>query len=167
MRTHPTFNIGEPLAYFLTWTTYGTWLPGDERGWNRKGEPEIQPPNPLFVEMAQSRMKEPAFTLSATPRSLVEETIRRHCEIRGWSLHALNVRTNHVHVVVTAAGYPPETVCEQFKTWCTRRLKEVESTRSRFWTEGGSCRWINLEADLEAAVVYVIEAQDRKGVQNG
>ena len=33
-----TFNLGEPLAYFLTWTTYGTWLPGDERGWNRKGE---------------------------------------------------------------------------------------------------------------------------------
>jgi hypothetical protein len=22
----------DPLAYFLTWTTYGTWLPGDERG---------------------------------------------------------------------------------------------------------------------------------------
>ena len=30
------FNTGEPLAYFLTWTTYGTWLPGDERGWSRK-----------------------------------------------------------------------------------------------------------------------------------
>jgi hypothetical protein len=25
-------NRDEPLAYFLTWTTYGTWLPGDERG---------------------------------------------------------------------------------------------------------------------------------------
>ncbi len=23
----------EPLGYFLTWVTYGTWLPGDERGW--------------------------------------------------------------------------------------------------------------------------------------
>ena len=25
--------VPEPLAYFLTWPTYGTWLPGDERGW--------------------------------------------------------------------------------------------------------------------------------------
>ena len=25
--------LPEPLAYFLTWPTYGTWLPGDERGW--------------------------------------------------------------------------------------------------------------------------------------
>ena len=25
--------LPEPLAYFLTWPIYGTWLPGDERGW--------------------------------------------------------------------------------------------------------------------------------------
>ena len=23
----------DPLAFFITWTTYGTWLPGDDRGW--------------------------------------------------------------------------------------------------------------------------------------
>jgi hypothetical protein len=73
------------------------------------------------------------------------------------------VRTNHVHVVVTAADYRPETVRDQFKSWCTRRLKEAGATRTRFWTEGGSCRWINTEAALEAAVGYVLEAQDRKG----
>ena len=22
-----------PMALFLTWTTYGSWLPGDDRGW--------------------------------------------------------------------------------------------------------------------------------------
>jgi hypothetical protein len=96
MTVHSTFNIGEPLAYFLTWTTYGTWLPGDERGWHRKGAPEILPPNALFVETAQSQLKEPSFTLSATSRTLVEETIRRHCEIRGWPLHALNEESRHL-----------------------------------------------------------------------
>ena len=59
MTVHSTFNTGEPLAYFLAWTTYGTWLPGDERGRNRKGEREILPPNALFVEMAQSQLKVP------------------------------------------------------------------------------------------------------------
>jgi hypothetical protein len=28
--------MDEPLAYFLTWTAYGSWLPGDERGWVAK-----------------------------------------------------------------------------------------------------------------------------------
>jgi predicted nucleic acid-binding protein len=26
----------DPLALFLTWTTYGSWLSGDERGWVEK-----------------------------------------------------------------------------------------------------------------------------------
>jgi hypothetical protein len=25
------------LAYFITWTTYGTWLHGDARGWIMSG----------------------------------------------------------------------------------------------------------------------------------
>jgi REP element-mobilizing transposase RayT len=93
---------------------------------------------------------------------MVEDAIREHCDIRNWSLHAVNARTNHVHVVVTATGTRPESVRDQFKAWCTRRLKADVPTRARFWTEGGSCRWINQEADLEAAVLYVVEAQDRK-----
>ena len=23
----------DPIAFMFTWSTYGTWLPGDERGW--------------------------------------------------------------------------------------------------------------------------------------
>ena len=25
----------DPIAYFITWTCYGTYLPGDHRGWTR------------------------------------------------------------------------------------------------------------------------------------
>ena len=157
------FNTGEALAYFLTWTTYGTWLPGDERGWNDKHEPGLKPPNPLFVEMAESRMTEPAFYLSPRNRQIVEDTIRKHCDVRKWVLHAVNARTSHVHVVVTAPGYGPETVRDQFKAWCTRKLKAAGESRTNYWTERASCRWINHEDDLESAVVYVVEAQDRKG----
>ncbi|MDA1049536.1 MAG: hypothetical protein O3C40_03530 [Planctomycetota bacterium] len=28
--------LDDSLALFLTWTTYGSWLPGDERGWVEK-----------------------------------------------------------------------------------------------------------------------------------
>ena len=52
MSTLSTFNTGEPLAFLLTWTTYGTWSPGDERGWNRKGKPGAHLPNALFVELS-------------------------------------------------------------------------------------------------------------------
>ena len=35
------------LAYYFTWNTYGSWLPGDRRGWVRKRKNSdriIQPP---------------------------------------------------------------------------------------------------------------------------
>jgi hypothetical protein len=164
MSTHAPFNPEEPLAYFLTWTTYGTWLPGDDRGWHRKDVPDVQPANPSFTRTARSRMKETDFALSQRHRDLVEATIRRHSEIRRWTLHAVNARTNHVHVVVTAVGYRPETVRDQYKAWCTRKLKDAGVARHDFWTEGGSRRCINDEASLESAITYVLEAQDRKGL---
>ena len=159
------FNAGDPIAYFLTWTVYGTWLPGDDRGWNKKGEGEIQESNPLCEETSEARMSEASFFLTEPDRNDVQDTIRKHCGIRGWKLHAVNARSNHVHVVVTAAGYRPETVRDQFKAWCTRRLKQSYRGRQKFWTEGASCRWINVEDDLDAAIQYTLEAQDRKGLE--
>ena len=115
------FNAGDPAAYFITWTSYGTWLPGDDRGWWRKGQ--LQEPNELFYEMASGELEETPFTLSAEDRDLVKKTIARHCQIRGWKLHTARARSNHVHVVVTASGYKPKTVRDQLKAWCTRELK--------------------------------------------
>lgn len=154
------FNLDEPLGYFITWTTYGTWLSGDDRGWNRRGEPGPLPPSPLLVEINRTRMKETEFRLSPEARRIVEATVRKHCEIRGWFLHAVNPRSNHVHLVVTAAGYEPKKVRDQLKAWCTRRLKEAGVHRTRVWTEGGSCRWLNTDDELETAVVYVTDGQD-------
>ena len=55
---------------------------------------------------------------------------------------------------------------DQFKAWCTRKLKKREeslnhSPRSNWWTQRGSKRWLNDEANLASAMEYVIEAQDR------
>jgi REP element-mobilizing transposase RayT len=151
------FNTDEPIAYFMTWTTYGTWMPGDQRGWWRGHDFHRQ--NDLMCDMSVSNMKESAFTLSPDQRGIVEATLTRHCEIRSWALHTANARTNHIHVVVTAPGCTPKTVRDQFKAWCTRRLQPTSPTRERFWTEGASCRWINHEEDLQAAINYVNDAQ--------
>src|SRR5262247_2784418 len=89
----------DPLAYYLTWTTYGTWLPGDDRGWVKRGK-GFQFPDPIAKLEAQARMTEDACRLDPEQRKMVELTIADHCRIRGWELHARNCRSNHVHVVV-------------------------------------------------------------------
>ncbi|MBI4580165.1 MAG: transposase [Planctomycetes bacterium] len=146
--------MSAPIAYFLTWTTYGTWLSGDSRGWVRTGG-GVQEPDLILQERMRSRMKGESVVLDTIQRRTVDEVVRRHCDIRGWTLHALNVRTNHVHVVVSA-GIGPEEVLAQFKAWASRWLGKPAHQR---WTEHGSTRWINRVEDLEAAIRYTLEQQ--------
>ena len=161
--TERKFNHEEPIAYFLTWTTYGSWLPGDQRGWQSKDDVGVQPPSRRFESTAKGRMKEGPFLLTKKDRCAVADTVKSHCQIRGWLLHAVNARSNHVHVVVSATC-DPDTIVEQFKAWSSRKLKSDHSVRKRFWTEGSSKRWINHEDDLDSAIEYVLEAQDRNGL---
>lgn len=84
-------------------------------------------------------MAEPAITLDPQQRELVDDTIRCHCEIRHWSLHALNVRTNHVHVVITECAH--ESHVYQVETFASRgsrshgridaRIEAVEGIRQQ------------------------------------
>jgi hypothetical protein len=179
----PRWNDGDPLAYFLTWSTYGTWLPGDTRGWieYRHG---WRLPDPVLELESAARMTENACRLSIQQRRIVEAQIVETCQIRGWLLHAVNCRSNHLHVVVTANRHP-KIVRNQLKAWCTRRLKEAQrhelamtggrtrgnSTTPRilscavvrqcWWAERGSQRFINDEETLELAILYVREGQDK------
>ena len=153
--------LAEPLGLFLTWTTYGSWLPGDGRGWSRRGRRGL-PADWRRERAARELMAESACALDPEQRRLVKETIEDHCRFRTWSLHAASVRSNHVHVVVTAAGVAPADVRAQLKAWTTRRLREASPDRRRWWTEGGDIEFLDTEADVLAAAEYVLLAQDRK-----
>ncbi|QDT16930.1 transposase [Alienimonas californiensis] len=153
---------GEPLALFLTWTTYGTHLPGDARGWSQRGQRGL-PPHPQRERFAARRMAATPCVLNLAQRELVLETIRAHCRIRSWPLHAVAVRTNHVHVVLSAPQVDPPEVRRQLKASTARRLKEDQPRRDRWWTEGGDVQFLDTEADVADASEYVGTAQDRKG----
>ena len=155
------------IAYHLIWTTYGTWLHGDERSWVKWGEACVKSPDPERERAMRERMKEPAVILTEDQRCLVELTIRDHCRIRSWVLHAVNTRSNHIHVVVTAERDPDE-VMSQFKAWCSRRLSDAaglvgnvakKAGRRRWFTEGGDKRSIESEEYLANAISYVLEGQ--------
>jgi REP element-mobilizing transposase RayT len=155
------------LAYHITWTTYGTWLPGDARGWVRYGEFGIKPPDPQRESDARRRMAESAVTLTPEQRTLVEKTVADHCRVRGWHLHAVRARTNHVHVVVTAERDSRE-VMNQFKAWCSRKLSDAaglvspvakKAGRRHWFTEGGDRELIDSEEYLRNAITYVLERQ--------
>jgi len=154
--------VNDTITVFITWTTYGTWLPGDARGWRRR-QGGCQPPRPLLENWCRKKMKGEAVLLEPNDREAVEEACRKHCLHRGWQLLAVNARTNHVHVVV-AADASPQTVRDQLKANCTGALRRQAEPLNveRTWTRGGDCEILDTDDEIEAAVLYVIEAQDRK-----
>lgn len=150
----------DPIAYFLTWVTYGTWLPGDARGWV-KYRAGGQLPDPIRELEAKSRMTADACILTSEQRRAVEVQIGETCAHRAWTLHTVNCRSNHVHVVVTADVNDPEKIRIDLKAWATRALKKkFDRMRENWWAERGSIRYINREDDLEAAILYVRDGQD-------
>ena len=157
----------DPAAFFITWTTYGSWLPGDTRGWtDSRGEMHL-PAERLRASVAR-RLAQDTVTLEGAGRAAVRQSIETLCRIRGWQLHAVDCRSQHVHVVITASGRTPEAVMQQLKMWASRALEAAEEesrgsrpSNLRWWTRGGSLRRVFGERDLDAVVTYVKECQDK------
>ena len=155
-----------PIAYLLTWRTYGTWLHGDKR-WsvgrtknNRYGESKIEPSKPLLEVMSELSSVE-TFTLDAAQRDVVDETIREVCRFREYTLHALNVRSNHAHAVV-AKAVKPEKIVNDFKAYATRALRRKWQIlyAQKVWSRGASTRYLWKPKHVEAAVDYVLYCQE-------
>jgi REP element-mobilizing transposase RayT len=153
-----------PPAYFITFTTYGTRLHGDERGsvnrWhNRFGEPALEP-RPGLEEAEFAGLKSPPVVLDAAKREATYSAIRERCAFKEWELHALNVRTNHVHAVVSAQERV-ELVMNSFKARATRAMRErgLIAPGLPVWTRHGSTRLLWNQKQIEGASVYVIDGQ--------
>lgn len=102
-------------------------------------------------------MSHESVVLNHAMRVAAEAAMRHHCAFRGWTLHALNLRTNHVHAVVSAGEVPAAAVAGQLKAWATRMLREqrLASPDARIWARHSSTRMVWTEQDLVEAVDYV------------
>ncbi|MEP7148902.1 MAG: transposase [Acidobacteriota bacterium] len=154
-----------PIAFFVSFRTYGTWLHGDERGsidrfHNAYRSPYVEP-NEKWLEYNRAKLKSPPFKLNAQARKVVEASVRNVCEYRGWHLYALNVRTNHAHSVVHNSGQSSISVLNAFKAYATRDLrKEGCWTYDHSpWADKGSRRRIWNERGLQAVIDYVVKGQ--------
>ncbi len=155
---------GGPLGFLITFPTYATWLHGDSRGsvdrdHNVPGTPMLGRDDPR-QSREHRRLKHPPVLLDSQRRGVVHRTIIEVAEHRDWTLHALNVRSNHVHLVISAPD-APERVMNSLKSWCTRRMIEagVLAPGTKVWVRHGSTRYLWKPDQLEAGCRYVCEGQ--------
>jgi hypothetical protein len=106
-------------CWLLTWTTYGNWLPGDERGFvsavrdqtgtqttHNRPRTEYDRDHPHLERYSKAAQKLGSVKLNREQAAAVCRQIQTTAEHRHWKLFAVAVMANHVHVVVGVPGDP-------------------------------------------------------------
>jgi len=161
--------------WLITWTCYGTWLPGEERGFvgNVRDEDAHQvvhntPGTPWDADLpgleayVRQHMTGPPVDLDSSAADAMIAQYQETARIRKWALQAASVMDNHTHVVVSVPGDPdPKSILETLKSWATRAVKTLRPLppNGTFWTAKGSKRKLADESALRAAVIYVVKKQ--------
>ncbi len=155
--------------WLLTWTTHGTWLPGDRRGsvgkfrdrdgqikpHNRPGESFALASEALATFAKDQMTSKPVF-LNREHAELIVAQFQETARFRDWRLLAAAVMSCHIHLIAAVADDPsPSSVLRDFKSYCSRKLNSQMSESIKWWTKSGSTRKLPTEQAVMAAVKYV------------
>lgn len=164
-------------CWFLTWTTYGTWLPGDARGFvgpvwddekdrlvihNQVGT-DFDRNMPALAKASQQKLKCSPIYLNVAQAECVAKQFEETARYRQWRLWAYAVMRNHVHLCLGVPGDPePENILRDFKAYASRSLNKHWSrpASGTWWTESGSKRKVPLTDEDVASVVKYIREQE-------
>jgi len=162
-------EFDDSFAWLITWTTYGTWLPGDPRGnispvlcadrtyEKRKNTPGVEwaAGNERTRKRAAALQEFETAFLSRDDASVAAEAIVEAAVKRGWRIVRGAVMAAHVHVVVCDAGADSSAISRILKGVSQARLSEHAGASRRWWTTGGSERGLRGGQSIANGVDYV------------
>lgn len=152
--------LEHPLAFHITFGTYGMRLHGDprktvDRNHNQFGEPFI-PRDDQWRREEMARLRFAPVELTYAQRLFVEATLPAVCERGGWTYHIAACQSDHVHVLIST-----DQESKAVRNWLKRWLGESLTTHSGtqpprpWWAEGGSIKWVWNQEYLVTAYEYI------------
>ncbi len=155
------------MTYLITFACYGCHLHGDSTGSVDRdhcipGSRRLES-SPTRIAGELSRMRQPAYRMDERRRQAVLAALVHRCSDMDWALLAAHVRTNHVHVVISAEA-TPERLMNDLKSFASRRLNQLgfDQPYRKRWARHGSSHWLWKQEAVLAAIHYVTEKQGEK-----
>ena len=140
------------LGYMVTWTTYGSWLQGDARGFVKDGK--ILGENKGLEQANRKMLIGDRFKLKKEQREVARRAILLEAERIGEKILAISVCSNHIHVVIGKGGNSVDKVVNRFKSAAYYALRE-NGVEERVWTRGYDKRFCFDENSLAERIKYV------------
>lgn len=146
------FFMRRVIGYMLTWTTYGTWLQGDERGYVK--DSETFRGNAGLLRANLESQKGNTVRLDGAQKEIVRCAICEEARRLGQRIFALAVWSNHVHLVADNIDEAVGTVAGRYKRAARWALKR-EGFEENVWTKGYDKRFCFDDEELRGRIEYV------------
>jgi REP element-mobilizing transposase RayT len=156
-------------SWLITWRTYGTWLPGQPgfvghyrptngaRRIDNQFDTAPADAMPQLERYARGQLKTDPVRLCVSQAERVRDQLGETCRYRQWSLRAVAVLTDHVHVVIRAPDTASGTdILRDLKSYSSRALNGDAGVAARWWAERGSTRKLIGDLAEAGAVEYVL-----------
>jgi hypothetical protein len=140
------------VGYMLTWTTYGTWLQGNKKGYVKEGK--ILEPSEALEKDNLSRLKCSPVRLNHRQKMIVETAIKKKALELNQKILAIIVYSNHVHVVVEKDLLSIEETVSYYKNAARVALRNV-GFNTRLWSRGFDKQFCYNQKELEQKIAYV------------
>jgi REP element-mobilizing transposase RayT len=140
------------LGYHITWTTYGTWLQGDERRYVKDGK--ILPADEALLQSNQKLQVQDTVKLSKLQQEIARQAIMKQAELLKQQIYALAVKSNHIHIVAEYIPQPIAKIVAYYKSAARLALKTV-GCDGKVWTAGYDKRFCFDKETLERKIRYV------------
>jgi REP element-mobilizing transposase RayT len=140
------------IGYMITWTTYGTWLQGDKRGYVKNGA--ILPADDKLKSVNEKQKKFETFKLNSNHKQIVKDAILAGAAIVNQKIIALAVCSNHVHILVKASAESIEKVVHRYKSSGTFALRRG-GIQGKIWSDGYDKRFCYTDEEIEQKMMRV------------
>ena len=144
--------MAKTLGYMITFTTYGTWLQGDKRGFVKDGTTYAA--NQSLADSNKQNFSKNPVKLSKDHRAVAAKAIYEKADKLNQKILALVVCSNHVHIVANYVPVPIGKVVSYYKNVAQAELRKVGLT-GRVWTKGFDKRYCFDEQALKSRIDYV------------
>jgi hypothetical protein len=148
------------IGYMITWTTYGTWLQGDKRGYVKDGQ--ILRGNDVLLKSNLKRLRNPATRLNTEHRTIVRHAILKKSQEIHQQIYAIAIYAKHVHIVAERTNESIEKVVSFYKNAARFALRS-NGFVGRIWTKGFNKRFCFNREELERKIKYVENHQNKYG----